>query len=440
MGLRLFFPRLRMLNLERIDRPGPSILLITHPRSLPVALLLISALDRQIHCLVPSGEVRGFFGKLFARALGMHAFDCTAEERNSWLNSCLTVMANQGMLAIFAGRYPRNENRRQPVTDFSARVAVEAILQTKCQVQPGIYPVHWFLGTGRRGPEPLMCVDFPLQARDFLPKVGEDVAEASEHLAEAAQAAIAANIFSLAEPDLEQFSRKLEDLLREHLRRQWSRKADWKQRPEDLELSGFARKWIEEQNRTDPARLVELRQSVAAYREAYRQFSLGELIVEISGPWQASRDQVALAWIETVLGFPAALYGLINHLPALIILSASGLFRDFPKRDPKAEWLLRISAVLSSYTLQIFVVHFWWGRAVAGYYALTLPVTGAYLWRYRWLIRRRVHVLVRKALHPARMSHLTRQRENILRKFNREIELSDQLSGAPGVQTQSLPE
>lgn len=435
LGLRLFFPRLRVLGLERIERRGPAILLITHPRTLPVALLLISALDRRVHSLVPSGELRGFFGKLAARALEIQAFDCTREEQNSWLNSCLSVLANHGAIALFAARYAQNGSERLAVVDFSVRLAVEAGLQSKSQVQPGIYPVHWFLGTGGRAPEALMSIDTPLRAQDFLPKVGEDMAAASENLAEAVQSAIAANIFGLAAADLEHFSRELEDLSREYLAQQWSSRPEWKQRPEELALSGSARKWIAEQNRTDPARLVDLRESLGAYREAHRQCSLGELIVQASGPWQSSQRRVAAAWVETVLGFPVALYGLVNHLLALLILSVSGLFRNSPLKDPKVEWLQRIFAVLSSYTLQIFVVNFWWGRAVAGFYALTLPVSGAYLWRYRWLIRQRAHVLVGKALRSVRLSRVARARESVLRRIGREIEGSTQPSTIPNVRS-----
>lgn len=440
LGLRLFFPRLRVLGLEKIERRSPAILLISHPRTLPVALLLVSALDRQVHGLVPSGELHGFCRKLAAQALEIQAFDGTRKEQNAWLNSCLSVLANHGTIALFAPRYPRYGNDRPAAVDFSVRLAVEAVLQSKSQVQPGIYPVHWFLGTGCRGPEALMCIDTPLRARDFLPKVGEDMAVASENLAEAVQSAIAANIFGLADADLEQFSRELEDLSREHLRQQWSSRPEWKQRPEELELSGAAKKWIAQQNRTDPARLVELRESLDTYREAHRQCSLGELIVGASGPWQSSKRRVAAAWVETVLGFPVALYGLINHLPALVILWVSGVFRKSPKKDPKVEWLQRIFAVLSSYTLQIFVVNFWWGRAVAGGYALTLPFSGAYLWRYRWLIRQRAHVLFRKALRSARLSRVARVRESVLSRIGREIEASTQSSSVPNAKSQGITE
>ncbi|HVB29601.1 MAG TPA: hypothetical protein VNG91_07320 [Terriglobia bacterium] len=438
--VRVFFPGLRLINPEKLDQSGPAILLVTHPRSLPVALLLVAALDRQVRCLVPSGQLRGVLRKLAGPALGIQAFDSLLDDQNSLLNPCLSVLANQGAIALFAEPFPQDDGQRAPAAGFAARLALETLLQAQGQIQPAIYPVHWFLGPDRRASEPLVYVEGPLHAHHFLPKVGEDVTEASRRLAETIESAISANIFGLAEPELERFSHELEDLSREHLQQQWSQRPDWKQRPEELELSSFAREWLDQQNRTDPARLVELRESLDAYREARRQCSLGQLIVENSGPWQTSVLRVAAAWIETVLGFPIALYGLLNHLPAAIVLSISGLFKHSSKRDPKVEWLLRIFVVLSFYTIQIFLVNFGWGRATAGYYALTLPVSGAYLWRYRWIAQHRARLLFLKALEPARSARLARRRENILGRFGRELERWRQSPGMPGGPSPDLAE
>ena len=428
-GVRVFFPRLRLLNQERLNQPGPAILLVTHPQSLPVALLLVAALDRQVHCLLPSGHLRGIFRKLTGWALGIQAFDFTSGEQDSLLNPCLSVLAHQGTIALFAQPFSENGGHRPAVAGFAARLAVEAILQGPGQIQPAIYPIHCFLGPERRGAGPLMCADGPIQPHRFLPKVGEDLAEASRRLAETVQKAIGANVFGLAKTEVENFNRELEGLSREHLQQQWAQRPNWKQRPEELQLSGFARKWIDQQNCTGPARLVELRESLDAYREARRQCSMGQLIVETSDPWQTSRLRVAAAWFETALGFPLALYGLVNHAPAAIILSISGLFKHSSKRDFKAEWLLRIFVVLSFYTIQVYLVHLGWGRAAAGYYTLTLPVSGAYLWRYRWLVRHRARVLLLKALHPARSARLARRREKVLGRFDRELARSPQSPG-----------
>ncbi|MCL5670214.1 MAG: hypothetical protein M1423_02795 [Acidobacteria bacterium] len=439
-GLRIFYSRLRLLNRERLDQGGPAILIVTHPRSLIVALLLISALDRQVHCLLPARETRGILRKLAAWALGIQSFDFTHEEQNSRLYPCMSILADQGVIALFAEQVPQNGTQHAPVADFVARLAVEVILQGMDRMQPLIYPLHCLLGTVLRGTAPVMCIDSAIQAQDFLPKAGEDLAEVSRNLVQTIQSAIRTNVFGLADQIMEHFSSELENLSREHLRQQWSQRPNWKQRPEELELSSFVRRWLAEQNRTDPALLVELRNLLESHREARRQCSMAQLIVEASGPWAASSQRVATAWIEMVLGFPVALYGLINHFPALAILSISKLLRHSPGRDPKVEWLLRIFTVLSAYTAQIFVAHFWWGRAVAGYYALTLPVSGAYLWRYQWFLRRRVHVLFRQALNPAKCASVARERTKILLRFDRELERSASSYTAPDMQSHGLAE
>lgn len=440
LWVRLFFPGLRLLNRKKLERPGPAILLVTHPRSLRVAFLLLSALDRPVRCLLPAGRIKGFFKKLAGRALGIRSFESLPEEQDSLLDPCLKVLADQGIIAVFAEPFPQNGGPRAPVADFAARLALEAILRGEGQPRPALYPVHCFLGARRARPEHLAYVDGPIQAQQFLPKVGEDAAEASLELAEAVQRAIEANIFGLAEPELEHFGRELQDFSREHLQQQWSGLPDWKQRPEQLHLSSAAGRWLVEQNSADPAHLVELRESLAAYREERRRSSMRRLMVQISGPWQASRLRVVGAWIETALGFPVALYGLLNHLPAGIVLRISGLFKSSPKRDPKAEWLARIFVVLSFYTLQVFLAHFWWGRATAGYYALTLPASGAYLWRYGWLLRNRSHVLLLQALHPAGSARLRKRQEKILAGFTRAIERSMQARSTPFAQVHDLAE
>ncbi len=437
LGVRLFFPGLRLLNREKLERPGPAILIITHPRSLPVAILLVTSLNHQVHCLVPAKQVRSIFERLVGWALGMEVFESLAGPQESLLNSCLSVLTNQGIIALFDSPFQQHGGPRAPVADFAARLALEAVLPGPGQVEPGLYPVHWYLSAERRRPERLVYIEGPIQAHHFLPKVGEDAAEASLHLAETVQKAIGPNIFGLAEVELEHFRRELEDFSREHLELQWSRHTNWKQQPEELRLSSIATRWLAEQNCADPACLVELRASLDAYREERRRFSMRQFIVEFSGGWQASSVHVAAAWIETVLGLPVALYGLLNHFPAAIALSTTGFLKSSPKRDPKAEWLVRILVVLSFYTIQILLVHFWWGRAGAGYYALTLPVSGAYLWRYRWVWRHRTHVLLFKAQHSARWARLARRREKILDRFTRELERSLQ---SPGVSCGQSPE
>ena len=210
LGLRIFSPRLRLLNPERLEQPGPVILVITHPRSLPAALLLISSLDHQVHCLLPSGELRGFFGRLAAWALGMQEVDLNPEEQNRWIGPCLDVLANHEAIALFAEQAPQDGTSRAPVADFAAGLSMKAILRGPEQIYPTIYPVHCFLRAGRNA-APLLCADRPIASQDFLPTVAEDLAAASQQLAEAVQNSIGANVFGLPETELGRFRQEIEN-------------------------------------------------------------------------------------------------------------------------------------------------------------------------------------------------------------------------------------
>lgn len=440
LGVWLFFPKLRLLNHEKLEQDGPSILLVAHPQSLLAALLLVAALERPVHCLLPARQLRGLFRRLAGLVPGIRTYDSLPEEQDSLLNPCRRVLENQGIIVLFAGQFEQNSSHRAPIADFAARVALEVILSGQGQLQPAICPVHWFLRTQRRGSEPLIYIDGPIEVQPFLPRIGESVAEAPRRLAEIVQNAVGANVFSLTDPEAERFSHELETLSREHLEMQWAQRTEWKQRVEDFKLSSFVKTWIEEQNRMDPARLVELREAMNGYREAHRRCSLGQLIFEAAGSWQESSLHLAAAWAESVLGFPIAVYGTLNHLPAGIVLAISGLLKKSSKRDPKVEWLLRIFIVLSFYTAQVFLVHLGWGRAAAGYYALTLPASGGYLLRYRWLVRNRTRVLVLKALLPRRTSRLLRTREKILGNFSQEMERYPQSPVIPFERSPNLAE
>lgn len=440
LGVWLFLPRLRLLNPEKLEQRGPTILLVAHPSALRTAILLVAAADRQIHCLLPAKQVRSVWGKLAVRMLGVETYDSLAEEENVLLNPYLSILIDQGAIALFSDQVPQSDGQGTPVADFAARLSLETTLPGQGQVQPTLCPIHWFLRSERRGSEPLIYVDGPIQAQRFLPRIGENVDEACQHLAKTVEHAMATNVFALAAQEKQLFSRDLEDLSREFLEEQWSRQPEWKQQPEDMHLSSFVKMWIDDQNRTDPAQLVELRESLNDYAEARRRCLMERLVIEQSGEWQESGLHVAVAWVETVLGFPVALYGLLNHLPAGIVLWVSGLLKKSVRRDPKAEWLLRSFIVLSFYTGQVYLAHSLWGRATAGYYALTLPISGAYLWRYWWLSRHRTRVLKMKALLPTRIARALRKREKILKSFDREIESSPQTPSLPYQRPANLAE
>jgi hypothetical protein len=81
----------------------------------------------------------------------------------------------------------------------------------------------------------------------------------------------------------------------------------------------------------------------------------------------------------------------MNHLIPVALLYFCGLAqRDLRVRTEI--WLARAFVVIVCYAAQIALVNSAFGRAAAGYYALTLPMSGAYLFRYGWLLKQRAAI------------------------------------------------
>jgi hypothetical protein len=73
------------------------------------------------------------------------------------------------------------------------------------------------------------------------------------------------------------------------------------------------------------------------------------------------------------------------------------------------------------YILQIFLMAHWRGRAAAGYYAPTLPVSGAYLWRYVRLIRPRARLMFISLTIPGLTRKIKRLRHTLLEELDRTL-------------------
>jgi len=427
-GAWLWFPKVRLLNREKLQQSQAALLIVNYPASFRAALLLAATLDRPVLFLLPSQNFRGPFQKLMGRGLGIIPAGFTAEDPSLEMSFFTGALANWGAIALFAGGSGRKRGQRTPDADLAAKISAEAAKQ---QIELAICALHGFLTFDNRKTTPVVYVQGPIHAQSARPETSENSLEPAERLADAVQKNLEENVFALEPVEIDRFRRDLEDISHEDVEEEWSQLPNWKQQAGDLHLSGLVKQWVDKQNQSDPGRLVALRNLVDDYREARRRCWMGRFVVETAGPWQKSVFQIALAWIECLLGLPIALYGLVNHAAPGAILFLAGLLKKSGKRDPKVEWLLRAFVVLGCYSVQVLLFDLWQGRAAAGYYALTLPLSGAYLWRYLWLARHRGHLLLLRATLPLRSVRLLRARKNLLGKLKREIARYAESLGMP---------
>jgi hypothetical protein len=195
------------------------------------------------------------------------------------------------------------------------------------------------------------------------------------------------SVFALKDSLLAELFGDLQHVLQNRLRERWQARPGWSQNVDGFRLSSYALEFLRRLNQCEPETLVKLRQLCETHSETRRQLLLAGLRAELENK-QAPTLKRLLRWTESVLGLPLACYGLVNHLVPALVLYICGLVKR--GLDVNAEtWLARAVVILGCYVGQIALVDSVAGRAAAGYYALTLPVSGAYLFRYRWLLQQR---------------------------------------------------
>jgi hypothetical protein len=172
-----------------------------------------------------------------------------------------------------------------------------------------------------------------------------------------------------------------------------------------------------------------LRKSLDDYRALQKRCALRELEVEGGDSPLGSGGWRVLLWFETILGFPIALYGLVNHCVILLVLFLAGTFKRNSSRPASTNWIIRGVVTLVFYILQTFLVAHKWGRAAAGYYAPSLPISGGYLWRYAGLVRPQARLLFISLTIPALKRKIQRLRQALLRDLDHALESIEEKAG-----------
>jgi hypothetical protein len=424
----LSFRRIRLLRAGDLSEDGPALLAVSQPASFLGGLILTAAIERSLHCLVPKSSVQGLLARVLARGLGMILCEDQGPSTESVPRAALHVLARRGTLVVFAGQNP------SPQAAPGALASAAGFLIWKAEEglsgrRLAVHPVHLFLpGSSPRAREWLIHVDSILDRPGGRPAARQDDGK-GQAWASALEANFRENPFQLRPHDLQYFLADLEDLLRAALQEDWSSRPNWKQDAEGFALSRWAAEWVQQTNHSNPGRLVALREALDHYRGIKQRRALRQLEVEAAGSWMRSGSRRAIVWLETVIGLLIALYGLTNHLVIGLLLFLAGSFKKDNHRSRAAEWTIRGAVVLACYAAQVFLVGHGWGRAAAGYYAPTLPVTGAYLWRFGWLLRHRTRPLVKSLTLSALTSKANRLRRAFLGQLDQILTAYEETAG-----------
>ena len=410
------FRKIRVFHEERLKGPTPALLVVSHPEGFLDALILVAGFERVVRCLIPARSIQGLLQPLLARGLGMIRF--LPENRQLAVERCCALLAEKAALLTFVEPGPAPPGEGRGLATAAASIAVEAERRHAGGLGLMLFPVYLFLPVGHTHTRELLIdIDQPEIARDYISGAGsghDQVQELAKHLERRCQE----NSFRLQPADLAGFLGNLEQAFRDDLQGELRLQPAGKQKLDGFELSRFVVDWVEQMNYLHPGLLVSLREPLEAWREARRLGTLHRLEVEGAGAWLNWRLGRGVVWLETVVGFVLACYGLVNHLVAIALLYLTGLLEKGSGRGKIMAWLGRGLVVLGCYGVQVFLVAHFWGRRAAGYYAPTLPLSALYLWRYAWLLRHQTRIAVLSFNLPAEDARTKRLRKVFLHEIN----------------------
>jgi len=432
LWFRLVFRRIRLLHAEVLPSSGAAMLAVSHPASFRDALILVAAFERQIHCLLNRKLFRGALRGSLARGLGMIPYEPEGDTWSAAVEATCALLGKGEAVVVFAEPHLVAGGEPAPLTLAASTIALEAESRHSGQLGLAIFPLYLFLPLARpKTKELLLYVEAPIFPQEHLAAGRGDIPAQARMMAATLLASFRENAFRLQPRDIQAFLADLEEVLRLDLKEDWAGRPNWKQKVEGFTLSRFIGAWVEEMNSLNPGRLVALRDYLNSYREERRRWSLRQLEVEAAGKWLGSTLRRVWCWVESSAGLPVAAYGLLNHLLVWVFLFWGGLLAKASGQDQRRTWLLRALVVLGCYAAQVLLCAHWLGRATAGYYVLTLPLTGAYLWRYKWLLQHRTRFLFLSMGLSRQAGKLGRLRKAFLEEFNAARDVYVETLGIP---------
>jgi len=411
------FREVRWLCGAPIPEAGPVLLVVSGRANFLHVVAVAATLTRPVRWVLPAGECRNLWRRWLAARLGVILHGSDAAARAVALREAREALERGEAVALFAQPETARSEALSPSCLEAAKLVVEA--ESGRAGGPGVVllPLHLLSSYGATPvPELLITAGPPFETRALL---GGASPEASTRtLAGELEDRLTDNPYRLQERDVQFFLADLEKVLRADLEEEWAEKPNWKQKTEGFAISRFIVECVEQLNALDPPRLIGLRIELENYQEELRKWSRHQAEVEAAGPWLHSGPRRTAYWLAALLGFPIALYGFLNHVVPLALLARRSFTRRLADRDPGEVWLLRALVVLGCYIVQVALSQSLWGRAAAGYYALSLPLSGAVLWRYSRLVKTRIRLLYLARILPHGAASLRQLRKSLLQHLN----------------------
>jgi 1-acyl-sn-glycerol-3-phosphate acyltransferase len=431
VALRVFFRRLEIRHRDRLQTPGPLLMVSNHPNTLmdplvvaanrrdPIAFLAKSTFFKNpiSRAIFTSGNSIPIYRRQDVETGGVAVTpEQLAAQNEATFGKCYDYLGKGGTVMIFPEGTSVSERRLRPLKTGAARIALGAEARHDFKLGLRLLPlgINYFDPQHFRS-DVFINVAPPIRVADYAEAYRQDPLAAADQLTEDIRRHLEQRLVITRDAAEDELVQQLERTFTGHLIED-----DPRTLYDNFQLSRTLLQAVAYFDQHDPGRLTEARAHLTSYLTELKRLGLTDEALESDRRGRTRGERALRSGVKLVLGFPVYLYGAINnYLPYKLPSIAAKL------ATKEVEFVAPIMMVVGmltfsiGYTLQVALVHHFtqdWRWTTL--YALSLPLTGFYALSYWNQLAgrvRRVRALRLFRQQRPLMEGLLRKRATILR-------------------------
>jgi 1-acyl-sn-glycerol-3-phosphate acyltransferase len=316
-----YYKKVKVIHKERINVPGPKLLIANHPNTMMDAWILGKLSKEPIYFMTKGTFFNTPFKKWLLRSIGLIPINRADDSKTSGVSNsdsfeqCYQLLEQGKTLAIFPEGNSFAEKLLRKLKSGTARIALQTELRNNGELGVQIIPVGLvYLQPEKFRSSVLVRVGEAIDARPFLPLFKEDRLKAARQLTAVFREKLMELLVASQSSEQETLADRIAGILRNAYAR-----SDRSKLERDVDLIRRVNENLSEINRLQPEKLREIEQLVYEINWQIDRLKIKSVFLDRKYRFGMFMRQLFFSIIALIIGFPIYVLGIVfNGLPYFI--------------------------------------------------------------------------------------------------------------------------
>lgn len=316
-----YYKKVKVIHKERINVPGPKLLIANHPNTMMDAWILGKLSNEPIYFMTKGTFFNTPFKKWLLRSIGLIPINRADDSKTSGVSNsdsfeqCYQLLEQGKTLAIFPEGNSFAEKLLRKLKSGTARIALQTELRNNGELGVQIIPVGLvYLQPEKFRSSVLVRVGEAIDARSFLPLFKEDRLKAARQLTAVFRERLMELLVASQSSEQETLADRIAGILRNAYAR-----SDRSKLERDVDLIRSVNENLSEINRQHPEKLREIEQLVYEINWQIDRLKIKSAFLDRKYRFGMFMRQLFFSIVALIIGFPIYILGIVfNGLPYFI--------------------------------------------------------------------------------------------------------------------------